>query len=48
MTMSAFCTLVTQQAPDLRADAVMPVAVVGQITLSALKGKYVSSFFLPA
>lgn len=41
------CTLVTQQAPDFTADAVMPDNSFGQITLSALKGKYVVLFFYP-
>ncbi|GAM09498.1 putative peroxiredoxin ycf42 [Geobacter sp. OR-1] len=41
------CTLVTQQAPDFTADAVMPDNSFGQITLSALKGKYVLLFFYP-
>lgn len=46
MTMSVF-TLVTEQAPDFTADAVMPDNSFGQITLSALKGKYVVLFFYP-
>ncbi|MBT0663785.1 peroxiredoxin [Geobacter pelophilus] len=41
------CTLVTQQAPDFTADAVMPDNSFGQITLSALRGKYVLLFFYP-
>ncbi len=41
------CTLVTQQAPDFTADAVLPDNSFGQITLSALKGKYVVLFFYP-
>ena len=41
------CTLVTQQAPDFTADAVMPDNSFGQITLSAFKGKYVVLFFYP-
>jgi peroxiredoxin (alkyl hydroperoxide reductase subunit C) len=41
------CTLVTQQAPDFTADAVMPDNSFGQITLSSLKGKYVVLFFYP-
>jgi peroxiredoxin 2/4 len=44
--MSVF-TLVTQQAPDFTADAVMPDNSFGQITLSSLKGKYVILFFYP-
>jgi peroxiredoxin (alkyl hydroperoxide reductase subunit C) len=41
------CTLVTQQAPDFTADAVMPDNSFGQITLSSFKGKYVVLFFYP-
>lgn len=41
------CTLVTQQAPDFTADAVLPDNSFGQITLSALQGKYVVLFFYP-
>ncbi len=41
------CTLVTQQAPDFTADAVMPDNSFGQITLSAYQGKYVVLFFYP-
>ncbi|HZV81438.1 MAG TPA: redoxin domain-containing protein, partial [Geobacteraceae bacterium] len=41
------CTLVTQQAPDFTADAVMPDNTFGQITLSALQGKNVVLFFYP-
>lgn len=41
------CTLVTQQAPDFTADAVMPDNSFGQITLSAFQGKYVVLFFYP-
>lgn len=40
-------TLVTQQAPDFTAEAVMPDNSFGSITLSALKGKYVVLFFYP-
>ena len=43
----SFCTLVTQQAPDFTADAVMADNSFGQITLSALQGKYVVLFFYP-
>jgi peroxiredoxin (alkyl hydroperoxide reductase subunit C) len=43
----SICTLVTQQAPDFTADAVMPDNSFGQITLSALQGKYVVLFFYP-
>lgn len=41
------CTLVTQQAPDFTADAVMPDGSFGQITLSKFQGKYVLLFFYP-
>lgn len=40
-------TLVTQQAPDFTAEAVMPDNSFGSITLSALQGKYVVLFFYP-
>ncbi|MBI5655809.1 MAG: peroxiredoxin [Geobacter sp.] len=40
-------TLVTQQAPDFTADAIMPDNSFGQITLSAFRGKYVILFFYP-
>ena len=41
------CTLVTQEAPDFTAEAVLPDNTFGQITLSSLKGKYVVLFFYP-
>jgi len=41
------CTLVTQQAPDFTANAVMPDNTFGQITLSSFQGKYVVLFFYP-
>ena len=41
------CTLVTQEAPDFTADAVMPDNSFGQITLSSFRGKYVVLFFYP-
>lgn len=41
------CTLVTQQAPDFTADAVMPDNSFGQISLSSFRGKYVLLFFYP-
>jgi peroxiredoxin (alkyl hydroperoxide reductase subunit C) len=41
------CTLVTQQAPDFTADAVMPDGSFSQITLSKYQGKYVVLFFYP-
>ena len=40
-------TLVTQQAPDFTADAVLPDNTFGQITLSSFKGKNVVLFFYP-
>lgn len=40
-------TLVTQQAPDFTADAIMPDNSFGQITLSSFQGKYVILFFYP-
>ncbi|GFE59417.1 peroxiredoxin [Geobacter sp. AOG2] len=43
----AIATLVTQQAPDFTADAVMPDNTFGQITISSLKGKNVVLFFYP-
>jgi peroxiredoxin (alkyl hydroperoxide reductase subunit C) len=41
------CTLVTQQAPDFTADAVMPDGSFTQLTLSKFQGKYVVLFFYP-
>lgn len=41
------CTLVTQEAPDFTAEAVMPDSTFGQIKLSSFKGKYVVLFFYP-
>ena len=43
----SFCTLVTQQAPDFTANAVMPDNSFAQITLSSFQGKYVVLFFYP-
>lgn len=40
-------TLVTQQAPDFSASAVLPDNSFGTIELSQLKGKYVILFFYP-
>ena len=40
-------TLVTKQAPDFTADAVLPDNTFGQITLSGFKGKNVVLFFYP-
>jgi len=41
------CTLVTKEAPDFTADAVLPDGTFGQITLSSFRGKYVVLFFYP-
>lgn len=43
----SICTLVTQEAPDFTADAVLADGSFGQITLSSLRGKYVVLFFYP-
>ena len=43
----SIATLVTQQAPDFTADAVMPDNTFGQITISGYKGKNVVLFFYP-
>lgn len=40
-------TLVTKQAPDFTAEAVMGDNTFGEITLSAFRGKYVILFFYP-
>lgn len=40
-------TLVTQEAPDFTAEAVMPDNSFGTITLSTLREKYVVLFFYP-
>ncbi|HEX9023584.1 MAG TPA: peroxiredoxin [Geobacteraceae bacterium] len=40
-------TLVTKEAPDFTADAVMPDNTFGQITLSSYRGKNVVLFFYP-
>jgi peroxiredoxin (alkyl hydroperoxide reductase subunit C) len=40
-------TLVTKQAPDFTADAVLPDNTFSQITLSSFKGKNVVLFFYP-
>lgn len=39
--------LVTQPAPDFKAQAVMPDGTFKELTLSGLKGKYVLLFFYP-
>jgi peroxiredoxin (alkyl hydroperoxide reductase subunit C) len=41
------CTLVTQQAPDFTAQAVMPNNTFADLTLSSIRGKYVVLFFYP-
>lgn len=41
------CTLVTQEAPDFAAEAVMPDNTFGQVKLSSFKGKFVVLFFYP-
>lgn len=41
------CTLVTQEAPDFTAEAVLPDNTFGQIKLSSFRGKYVVLFFYP-
>ena len=43
----SLCTLVTKEAPDFTADAVMPDGTFGQVTLSSFRGKYVVLFFYP-
>src|SRR5512139_1948396 len=40
-------TLVTKEAPDFTAEAVMGDNTFGEITLSDFKGKYVLLFFYP-
>ena len=41
------CTLVTQQAPDFTAQAVMPNNTFADLTLSSSRCKYVVLFFYP-
>ena len=41
------CTLVTQEAPDFTAEAVMPDDTFGQVKLSSFRGRYVVLFFYP-
>jgi peroxiredoxin 2/4 len=43
----SLCTLVTREAPDFSAEAVMPDNSFGEITLSKYRGKYVILFFYP-
>ncbi len=40
-------TLVTQDAPDFTAEAVMPDNTFGEISLTGLRGKFVILFFYP-
>jgi peroxiredoxin 2/4 len=41
------CTLVTKEAPDFTATAVMPDNTFGDLKLSSYRGKYVILFFYP-
>jgi peroxiredoxin 2/4 len=41
------CTLVTKEAPDFAAQAVMPDNSFGELKLSSYRGKYVVLFFYP-
>ena len=41
------CNLVTKEAPDFTAQAVMPNNVMEDLTLSSYRGKYVCLFFYP-
>jgi len=41
------CDLVTKEAPDFTAEAVLPNNDFGELTLSKLRGKYVVLFFYP-
>jgi peroxiredoxin 2/4 len=41
------CTLVTKEAPDFTAKAVMPNNAFAEVTLSSYRGKYVVLFFYP-
>lgn len=41
------CTMVTKEAPDFTAQAVMPDDSIQDVTLSSYKGKYVLLFFYP-
>jgi peroxiredoxin (alkyl hydroperoxide reductase subunit C) len=45
--MCCSCTLVTKEAPDFTANAVMPDNQIKEFTLSSLRGKYVILFFYP-
>ena len=41
------CILVTEQAPDFKAQAVMPDNSFKEVALSEYRGKYVVLFFYP-
>ncbi len=41
------CNIVTKEAPDFTAQAVMPNNVMEELTLSSYRGKYVCLFFYP-
>jgi peroxiredoxin 2/4 len=41
------CTLVTKEAPDFAAQAVMPNNTFGELKLSSYRGRYVLLFFYP-
>jgi peroxiredoxin (alkyl hydroperoxide reductase subunit C) len=41
------CTLVTKEAPDFTAQAVLPDNSFAELTLSSYRGKYVVLFFYP-
>jgi len=39
--------MVTKDAPDFKAQAVMPNNVIEEISLSSYRGKFVAVFFYP-
>lgn len=41
------CSMVTKEAPDFKAQAVMPSNVIEELSLSSYRGKYVVMFFYP-
>lgn len=41
------CTMVTKEAPEFKAQAVMPDNTFGEVELSSYRGKYVLLFFYP-
>ena len=41
------CILITEQAPEFKAQAVMPDNTFKEISLSEYRGKYVLLFFYP-